>query len=54
MVQATLRGDGIGCNQAGKNACIHFVLESPEAVLAGRIGKRRLGSHKTLCLRRGG
>src|ERR1019366_7375003 len=39
LVQAALGGDGVGGDQSGEDADVHFVLDRPETMLAGRIGK---------------
>jgi len=52
LVQATLRSDGVGGYQSGQDADIHFVLDRPEMLLAGRIGKRKAVNREILRLHR--
>src|ERR1019366_190179 len=54
LVQAALGGDGVGGDQSGEDADVHFVLDRPETMLAGRIGKCGISvRRKTLCLHGG-
>src|ERR1019366_5173957 len=51
LVQSALGGDGVGGDQSGEDADVHFGLDRPETMLAGRIGKRGTAARReALCV----